>query len=118
MQTNSIGTKERAALKCPVCKSPELRATDLEAGLTFFNCPECRGNWLRVAQYWKWLQQHGPNLPQRSDQDSGLSLVEPDIYIDCPECRFFLVMWRAASSTRFPYATLVRPSGAPPGRAR
>ncbi len=25
MQTNSIGTKERAALKCPVCKSPELR---------------------------------------------------------------------------------------------
>src|SRR6266511_932032 len=86
MQTNSIGTKERAALKCPVCKSPELRATDLEAGLTFFNCPECRGNWLRGAQYWKWL-------PQRSDQDSGLSLVEPDIHIDCPECRFRMVKY-------------------------
>jgi len=80
-------------MKCPVCKSPELHATDLEAGLTFFNCPKCRGNWVRGAEYWKWLEQHGPNLPERWDQDTGLSLAEPGIHIDCPECRFRLVKY-------------------------
>jgi len=79
MQTNAIGTKEGVVMKCPVCKSPELRATDLEDGLTFHNCPQCRGNWIRGAEYWKWLEQHGPNLPERSDQDTGLSLAEPGL---------------------------------------
>jgi Zn-finger nucleic acid-binding protein len=93
MQTNAIEMKERVALKCPVCKSPELEATDLEAALRFFNCPQCHGNWIRGTEYWKWLEQHGLNLPERSDQDSGLSLAEPGIYIDCPECRFRLVKY-------------------------
>jgi Zn-finger nucleic acid-binding protein len=93
MQTKSIVTQERVAMKCPVCKSPELQATDLEAGLKFFHCPECRGNWIRGVQYWKWLEQHGPNLPERRDQDSSLSLAEPGIHIDCPECRFRMVKY-------------------------
>jgi Zn-finger nucleic acid-binding protein len=88
MQAKATKTMERVALKCPVCKSPELDATGLEAGLTFFNCHKCGGNWVRGVEYWRWLEQHGPNLPERWDQDSGLSLAEPGIPIDCPECRF------------------------------
>ena len=59
MQTNAIGTKEAVVMKCPVCKSPELLATVMEDGLTFHNCPQGRGNWIRGAEYWKWLEQHG-----------------------------------------------------------
>ena len=80
-------------MKCPVCKSPELQALDLEAGLRFFHCPACRGNWVRGVEYWKWWEQHGPNLPERMDQDSGLTLAEPGIHIDCPECRFRMVKY-------------------------
>ena len=80
-------------MKCPVCKSPELRATQLEEGLTVHNCPQCQGNWIRGREYWKWLEQHGPNLPERSDQDSGLSLAEPGFHIDCPECRFRMIKY-------------------------
>lgn len=80
-------------MKCPVCKSSELHATNLEAGLTFLNCPVCRGNWVRGVEYWKWLEQHGPNLPERWDQHTRLSLTEPGIYIDCPECRFRMVKY-------------------------
>lgn len=93
MQSNANETKQAVVMKCPVCKSSELRTTDLEAGLTLFNCPECRGNWIRGAEYWKWLEQKGTNLPERSDQDTGLSLAEPGLHIDCPECRFRMVKY-------------------------
>jgi len=93
MQTNPTGTKEAIVMKCPVCKSPELRATVMEDGLTFHNCTQCRGNWIRGAEYWKWLEQHGSNLPERSDQDTGLSLAEPGFHIDCPECRFRMIKY-------------------------
>jgi Zn-finger nucleic acid-binding protein len=93
MQINPIETHERVALRCPVCKAPDLVPTELEAGLRFFNCPNCQGNWIRGAEYWKWLEQHGANLPERSDHDTGLLLAEPGIHIDCPECRFRMVKY-------------------------
>jgi Zn-finger nucleic acid-binding protein len=92
MQTNPIETL-RPALKCPVCKSPELQLAEAEAGLTFHNCPQCNGNWITGAEYWKWLEHHEANLPERSDHDSGLTLAEPGLHIDCPECRFRMVKY-------------------------
>jgi Zn-finger nucleic acid-binding protein len=93
MQTKPIETHERVVMKCPVCKSPELQPKDQEAGLTFFSCPKCHGNWIRGVEYWKWLEQQGPNLPQRRNQSSGLSPAEPSLHIDCPECRFRMVKY-------------------------
>ena len=93
MQTSAIETKQDVVLKCPVCKSPELELTDMEDSLRFFRCPECRGKWIRGAEYWNWLEQRGTNLPERSDQDTGLSLAEPGLHIDCPECRFRMVKY-------------------------
>jgi Zn-finger nucleic acid-binding protein len=88
----AYGSK-KILMNCPVCKTPELISTDLESNLTSFRCPECGGNWIRGAEYWRWLERHGPNLPERSDQDSGLSLAEPGKHIDCPECRFRMVKY-------------------------
>ena len=93
MKSKSIESKERAPLRCPHCKSAELTATEAEAGLRFFSCLQCQGNWIRGAEYWKWLEERGPNLPERWDQDSGLSLAESGSHIDCPECRFRLVKY-------------------------
>jgi len=56
-------------------------------------CPGCGGNWIRGAEYWKWLEKHGPNLPELAEQNNNLSLTEPGNYIDCPECRFRMVKY-------------------------
>ena len=80
-------------MNCPVCKSVELISTDLESNLTSFRCPNCGGNWIRGVEYWKWLDGHGPNLPERTGLDSGLSLAKPDRHLDCPECRFRMVKY-------------------------
>jgi Zn-finger nucleic acid-binding protein len=96
----AYGSK-KILMNCPVCKTPELISTDLESNLTSFRCPECGGNWIRGAEYWKWLEVHGPNLPERSDQDSGLSLAEPGKHIDCPECRFRMVKYLVGHGFNF-----------------
>jgi Zn-finger nucleic acid-binding protein len=80
-------------MNCPVCKSSELTPIDLESNLTSLQCADCRGNWIPGAEYWKWLEKHGRNLPERVDQDDGLSLAEPGKPIDCPECRFRMVKY-------------------------
>lgn len=92
MQNNSTGINDRA-LKCPVCKTAELNATKQETGLTFFNCPSCQGNWLRGAEYWRWLEEHKPSLPGELDRTQGLTVAEPGLHIDCPECRFRMVKY-------------------------
>lgn len=88
-------------MNCPVCKSYELNSSDLESNLTAYKCPNCRGNWIRGAEYWKWLEAHGPNLPERDDRDSGLSLAEPGVAIDCPECRFRMVKYQVGHGFSF-----------------
>ena len=79
-------------MNCPVCKTSELMPTDLESDLPAFRCDNCAGTWIRGAEYWKWLEAH-PNLPERSQEDTGLTFAEPGKPIDCPECRFRLVKY-------------------------
>lgn len=88
-------------MKCPLCKTPELQMMDVEVGLTLYNCPQCRGNLVKGAEYWKWLEQHGPNLPERSAEYGKLSLAEPGIHIDCPECRFRMVKYLVGHGLSF-----------------
>jgi Zn-finger nucleic acid-binding protein len=80
-------------MNCPVCKTSALTSSDLETNLTSLRCPACGGNWIQGSAYWRWLDVHGPNLPEIEDQGDGPSIVEPGGYIDCPECRFRMVKY-------------------------
>jgi Zn-finger nucleic acid-binding protein len=97
---NNAGKAVTGIMNCPVCKSPELVATNLETNLTSFKCPDCGGNWIRGAAYWKWLEVHGPNLPER-EADESLALAETHDYLDCPECRFRMVKFQVGRGLEF-----------------
>jgi Zn-finger nucleic acid-binding protein len=88
-------------MNCPVCKTSQLISTELESNLTSLKCPDCGGNWIHGAEYWKWLEKHGPNLPERAAQDEELSLAEPGKYLDCPECRFRMVKYLVGHGLSF-----------------
>jgi Zn-finger nucleic acid-binding protein len=75
-------------MNCPVCRSTELVSAELDSNLTSFNCSKCGGNWIRGSEYWKWLEEHSENLPERYQEHESLSLAEPGVPVDCPECRF------------------------------
>ena len=80
-------------MKCPVCKSWELSTTQLEANLTSHQCPTCHGNWIAGAEYWDWVEEHKSDLAERVFDRETLSLAEPGLPIDCPECRFRMVKY-------------------------
>jgi Zn-finger nucleic acid-binding protein len=80
-------------LKCPVDKNVELLRTELERKLSSFSCYECEGQWIRGKEYWTWLEEHGPNLAERLEEKETLSLAEPGVPVDCPECRFRMVKY-------------------------
>jgi Zn-finger nucleic acid-binding protein len=88
-------------MKCPVCKSSELVVTSLESNLPALKCSGCGGNWIEGARYWKWLEEHGSNLPERPADDEELSVVEPGKHIDCPECRFRMVKYLVGRGLNF-----------------
>jgi len=88
-------------MKCPVCKSTELTSAQLDENLTALNCPDCRGNWIRGAEYWKWVERHGSDLAERLHHTESLSLAEPGLPIDCPECRFRMVKFLVGRGLTF-----------------
>ena len=88
-------------MNCPVCKTSELSLNKLESDLSSLSCANCGGNWIRGAEYWKWLEQHGENLTESNDQTNDLPLSETQEHIDCPECRWRMVKYLVGRGTGF-----------------
>jgi len=80
-------------MNCPVCKKSELVNTKLEPNLSAGQCPSCQGHWIAGAEYWKWVEEHGSDAAERVHQTESLTLAEPGLPIDCPECRFRMVKY-------------------------
>jgi Zn-finger nucleic acid-binding protein len=79
-------------MKCPVCKS-ELVTKELEPNLSSGQCPSCHGNWIEGKEYWKWVENHATDAAERVHDIETLTLAEPGLPIDCPECRFRMVKY-------------------------
>ena len=78
-------------MNCPVCISVKLALVELESNLSSLWCPQCGGNWIGGATYWRWLEEHGPNLPEIDNEGEALPIAESARYLDCPECRFRMI---------------------------
>lgn len=89
-------------MKCPVCILSELKTNVLEGALQTLHCGGCGGHFLQATTYWKWLEEHGENLPEIPAQD-----VEPLETNDvkrgklCAECGGILVPYHVGRSTGF-----------------
>jgi len=52
-------------MNCPVCKTFALEPEALEENLTASTCPNCCGHWISGKEYWRWMDVHGDNIPER-----------------------------------------------------
>jgi Zn-finger nucleic acid-binding protein len=65
----------------------------LEPNLSSFNCANCDGDWIRGKEYWNWIERRGTKPAKGISEDENLSLAEPGVPIDCPECSFRMVKY-------------------------
>jgi Zn-finger nucleic acid-binding protein len=77
-------------MKCPVCQDSALGPVQLEQGLPAFKCSHCEGIWVSSTQYFAWLDQHGPKLPEKPAPESSITVTEVEQAKVCPECGHFL----------------------------
>lgn len=79
-------------MKCPVCKTVSLEAAEVDRQLPTHACSSCGGQWVKVEEYLKWLDLHGPNLPEKSpDQAVNLPVNDSKPGKLCPACGAFLI---------------------------
>ncbi|MBC8029523.1 MAG: zf-TFIIB domain-containing protein [Pyrinomonadaceae bacterium] len=88
-------------MNCPICIVAPLSLGSLESSLSSQNCARCGGNWIPGAQYWKWLENQGENLPEVDAQTSDLPISEPTAHLDCPECKWRMVKYMVGRGTGF-----------------
>jgi Zn-finger nucleic acid-binding protein len=88
-------------MNCPVCKTFALEPATLEANLTASTCANCGGHWISGKEYWKWMDVHGENLPERlpaGDEPEVHDSAGPKI---CPEDGHFLRAYRTGHDLAF-----------------
>lgn len=88
-------------MNCPVCRSEELTALELEANLSSLNCSKCGGNWVPGFTYWTWLEQHGPNLPERMEPLEEQPATDNLEMKMCPECMSLMFQYRVGHGLGF-----------------
>ncbi len=88
-------------MNCPVCQSVRLNASALEEDLSSFTCSNCGGSWIRGTEYWRWLQDRGPNLPERLEPpDDQVPPGDKDLR-PCPECKIMMVKYKVGRGLAF-----------------
>lgn len=89
-------------MRSPVHPEAELRRTEVEPGLTAFECPVSGGYWIPLQNYLTWHERHRDRtrpLPEdyqpQPEDDSGRPVLV------CPESGCFLARYRVGGGLRF-----------------
>ncbi len=79
-------------MNCPRCHTVALAEQELETSLPSLYCPQCQGHWIQGIHYWKWLEGHGANLPERpaSEEEVASPIMDVGRALICPDCGHIL----------------------------
>jgi Zn-finger nucleic acid-binding protein len=89
-------------MKCPHCTTIALVSQTVEGSLQLWECTLCEGHYLPSAEYFRWLEQQGENLPEVAADDSEpLTLQETKRGKLCPDCGAILVPYKVGRDTGF-----------------
>jgi len=86
-------------MNCPVCTSLTLSRTDLDENLPAYSCSGCGGAWLSSREYWRWLDSHGPALPETPPQLTAITAADSPKVKICPECRRLMLRYNVGHGT-------------------
>ena len=85
-------------MKCPVCKTPELRPTMIEEMLPAMACEQCRGSLVGLLYYRHWAEHHKP--PSDASGPATVSELPADTTtaLRCPKCERIMTKYRLSGT--------------------
>jgi Zn-finger nucleic acid-binding protein len=88
-------------MNCPVCKTVPLRPASLDDGLPAHTCAGCGGALVSSRDYWRWLDAHGPTLPEKADDGAGIVPADSPRVKVCAECGRLMLRYAVGHGTGF-----------------
>ncbi len=88
---------------CPACRKDSLIEKEIEKGLNAMSCPECRGKWIKFADYETWSKTHEDDLhiTMTGTGETEVNFKTIELARLCPNCRRILLKFKVAENVSF-----------------
>jgi Zn-finger nucleic acid-binding protein len=73
-------------VKCPHCKTSDLKPTMIEEGLPAMGCGTCHGSLVSLLYYRHWAETQKAPSGEASDAAADLETTDTTTAITCPKC--------------------------------
>jgi Zn-finger nucleic acid-binding protein len=85
-------------MKCPVCKTLELRPTMIEELLPAMGCEKCKGTLVSLLYYRHWAENHKPQ--SEATEPATLAEIPADTInaLRCPKCERIMTKYRLSGT--------------------
>jgi Zn-finger nucleic acid-binding protein len=81
-------------MKCPVCKTPELRPTMIEDLLPAMGCEQCKGSLVGLLYYRHWAEHHKPASAANVPATIAELPADTTSALRCPKCERIMTKYR------------------------
>jgi Zn-finger nucleic acid-binding protein len=81
-------------MKCPKCKTPDLKATRIEEGLPAAGCPSCSGALVSLLYYRDWAERHQSEPMDVAHAKVADDVQDTSVAIMCPKCARLMMKYK------------------------
>jgi Zn-finger nucleic acid-binding protein len=81
-------------MKCPRCKTPDLKPTMIEEYLPAMACMDCQGSLVSLLYYRHWAETQKPTLEASPPNTSGVDATDTATALSCPKCGRFMMKYK------------------------
>jgi Zn-finger nucleic acid-binding protein len=81
-----LGADEGANMKCPRCKTPDLKPTMIEEYLPAMGCETCHGSLVSLLYYRHWAETQKPAEGVPTTMGTSVETSDTTAAVICPKC--------------------------------
>ncbi len=81
-------------MKCPRCKTPDLKPTMIEEYLPAMGCADCQGSLVSLLYYRHWAETQKPPADSAPANTSAVETTDTTTALNCPKCGRFMMKYK------------------------
>lgn len=85
-------------MKCPRCKTPELRPTMVEEYLPAMGCDGCHGSLVSLLYYRHWAETQKPASHEEVPAVSAIETTDTTTALMCPKCERVMTKYKLSGT--------------------